>query len=556
MTENLAGQRGFITVQGRRVHYRRWGKGPVVLALHGSPQSSRTLQPLALLLREAGFCVIAPDSPGNGLSAPLPTAEQSQVEDYAAALAAFADAIGLQRVAVYGFHTGAGIGAAFAALYPERVTALACDGLASWTEAERLEILRRYLPPFAPAWDGSHLAWLWARMEEQTVFFPWHEARAETRMDYDVSPPEAVHANVMDLLDAGDHYRPVYRSAFTFRPELWIPRINAPMMIGASADDVLREHLQRPPLRNVPSEVFTGAAAVRQGLAAFLMQHPADPAPVAPPSATNLLGLTQGFVECAKGVLAWTGKITGAGPARPLVLLHGAGDDATFFKAALPLLARQRPVVAMDLPGHGASNEGWNPADWSIEGIADEIAGACAMLGLRDYAVAGVHVGGQIAVAMARADHARAAAILGASIYSPNEAEEILTRGIPSLSPTWDGSHLLRAFRIAKWERLFFPWFRRERAHARMPLAELDEMSLHRRALSLLKAREHWQAAVTAELRFDLVDAIRSLDQVTAFAIEGDPLSVPERHAALGLKSLPLAADPALWSEPLGDFSR
>ena len=40
----------YINVQGRRVHFRSGGVGPVMLLLHQSPQSSRTMLPLATVI--------------------------------------------------------------------------------------------------------------------------------------------------------------------------------------------------------------------------------------------------------------------------------------------------------------------------------------------------------------------------------------------------------------------------------------------------------------------------------------------------------------------------
>ena len=63
--------RHWVEVAGRQVFYRRFGTGPAVLALHGSPQSSRAIAPAARAIAAQGLCVIAPDTPGAGGSTPL-----------------------------------------------------------------------------------------------------------------------------------------------------------------------------------------------------------------------------------------------------------------------------------------------------------------------------------------------------------------------------------------------------------------------------------------------------------------------------------------------------
>ena len=126
-------RRHFVTVNGdRQVHYRRAGKGPAVVLLHQSPTSSREHVPLIERLM-GDFTVIAPDTPGNGLSDPLP-GEQPSSADYAHALAQTLDALGIERCGLFGTHTGGVTATEFARLYPDRVSVVIVDGITCWTE--------------------------------------------------------------------------------------------------------------------------------------------------------------------------------------------------------------------------------------------------------------------------------------------------------------------------------------------------------------------------------------------------------------------------------------
>src|SRR5664280_2165680 len=58
----------YVTIHGHQVGYRRGGKGPVLLLLHGIAGSSRTWIPAMELLQE-DFTVVAPDFLGHGRSA-------------------------------------------------------------------------------------------------------------------------------------------------------------------------------------------------------------------------------------------------------------------------------------------------------------------------------------------------------------------------------------------------------------------------------------------------------------------------------------------------------
>lgn len=458
------GRRAFVRVEGRRVHLRTLGRGPAVLLLHGSPQASRAVEGAARAVAAMGLCAIAPDTPGNGRSDPLPDAAPD-AEAYARALAALCDRLGLRRVGLYGFHTGAATSCVFGALFPDRTAALALDGLPAWTEAERARLLDGYLPPFAPAWDGSHMAWLWARMEEQTLFFPWHAPEPWARMDYDVSAPAHVHANCMDLLDAGDAHRPAYRAAFAFRAEAWTDRLTAPALIAATAADVLREHLDRPGVAG-RGTVLADAPALWAAAATRLAEFPGDPAPDGFERAEEGFG----FVDLGGERLAWSGP-----PGARSLWLHDAGGRREEVSAA--------DALAIDLPGHGDSAEGWRAAPGSLDDWADTVRAAVRALGVET--IRGEGFG------------ARIAARLDPTAPPPPDAPEAMTPP-PSLAPEWDGTHLVRAWRIARWQRLFRPWWRRDRAHALKPYGEMSPDAVHARAVALLKAGDRWSAAEAA----------------------------------------------------------
>ena len=172
----------------RQVHYRRVGRGPVVLCLHQSPLSSRDML-ATLACWHPHFTCIAPDTPGFGSSTPLGVA-RAGMEDFADAVIEFMDALGIGRTAVYGFHTGAMMAATLAARHPDRLSCAVANGFVLLTEPERADIVANYLPPLQQSWDGAHLSWLWARLREQSIFFPWYRAAAANRLGGGVPTPD------------------------------------------------------------------------------------------------------------------------------------------------------------------------------------------------------------------------------------------------------------------------------------------------------------------------------------------------------------------------------
>lgn len=513
MTQSFPESRHFVQIDGRSVHYRCWGQGPLVLALHGSPQSSRTMAVLGQAMASRGFCVIAPDTPGNGLSTALPDA-CPESDAYAIALKRFADALGLERFGLYGFHTGATTACAFATLFPERVTGVLFDGLPCWNPDERAHFLADYLPPLRPSWDGAHMAWVWARMEEQLIFFPWHLQTPVARMDYDLPQPPHMHENALEMLEAGDAYRKPYRAAFVFEPARWLPRLKPDHLILVTARDPLCQHLSRPGLQGTDSRIMADGPTLTAAAVDWLVARPGSLAPD-PKDSVDAAGIGRGRVPGEAGPIGWLGKRSGTG--QPLVLLHDAGGNATDMAAALRLI--DGPVLALDLPGHGISNRAMPLDDTNT--ILAELSAAMTQLGLERPVVAGHGLGAILAAQLVETGIASSSIAL-APVAPPMDP----ARGAPSLAPEWDGAHLIRAFRIARRERLFAPWYDGRHSQAIVPQPSLDLPGIQARAVSLLRAGAHWPAAVTARAR---------IDSSALFARLGDRhLTIPE---ASGLAS-------------------
>ncbi|SEP61400.1 alpha/beta fold hydrolase [Microlunatus flavus] len=98
--------------------------GPLVVALHGFPQTSRAWHAVTPHLTAAGRRVLAPDQRGYS-----PGARPPGVEPYALAhlvddVLALVDAAGAERFDVLGHDWGGGVGWALAAWHPDRVRSL------------------------------------------------------------------------------------------------------------------------------------------------------------------------------------------------------------------------------------------------------------------------------------------------------------------------------------------------------------------------------------------------------------------------------------------------
>ncbi len=113
----------------------------------------------------------------------------------------------------------------------------------------------------------------------------------------------------------------------------------------------------------------------------------------------------------------------------PVVLIHGwvYGSTGTWHRV-IPHLADRYRVVAIDYRNHGKADR--VQGRYTIEQVADEVAGAMRVLGLRRATVVGYSMGGMIAQALARRHPALAARlVLAATGAFPIPVRRWFTRG-------------------------------------------------------------------------------------------------------------------------------
>ena len=255
----------------------------------------------------AHFTCIAPDSPGFGQSDPLPGTPS--IDDFADANIALLDALGLDRVHAYGFHSGGIILVTALKRNPEPFTCLAVGGYAVWTAEEMRIFGESYLPPFRPQPYGEHLVWLWARILEQTWVFPWFDVRDAARLPFPTDDPAKVHPVVMEMLDSGDAYRAGYGAVLNAPRD--IPPVDAvtpPVLISAYHGDPLQAHIDR--LGQMPAgweAAKVETAEAHQALSlAFLRQTPGEPVGTLPEAEdTGFVYLTAGDFD---GLIHWQGE--------------------------------------------------------------------------------------------------------------------------------------------------------------------------------------------------------------------------------------------------------
>lgn len=167
-----------------------------------------------------------------------------------------------------------------------------------------------------------------------------------------------------------------------------------------------------------------------------------------------------------------------SGSGEPLVLVHGVGSRWQAWSPVLAALAAHHDVVAVDLPGFGASPpDGTVP---SVEGQAARLEAFFAELGLERPHVAGNSMGGAIALELARRGSVRSAtAVSPAGFWTPRERRwciaslEATLRLLPGLRPALPALVATAAGRTLLFEQYFRkPW----RLSAEDTLATVDAL--------------------------------------------------------------------------------
>ena len=466
--------RHYLTIGKRRVHYRKCGSGPTLLMVHQSPRSGAEYE---RLMSEWGehFTCIAPDSPGYGNSDPLEIADP-KLADFSQGLADFMDALGVKQSLVYGFHSGGAIAMNLMVREKQRFTAFFCGGYPIWNKAEQESFAAGYLPRFIPTAYGEHITWLWARIMEQSWFFPWYDVRNETRLTLAGADPIRINAMVHEVLDAGDNYRFGYNAVLQAGSD--IPAAGTeinPAKIATYQGDPLALHMDR--YSEFPStwsyEVLPDMASYERTVFEFLKSHDG-------PTHNHFAeDKNAGFVSVKTpafdGLIHWRGNLQGK-----TLSLHAPGQSMELLPDA---------ELAFDLPGHGLSSPISNSA--KAVDFAEVIVQAIQNLGLSLNEIFGEEISAILAGHVAQRLAVKA---IGLNAVVPADAKSWI-ESLPDFTPDKYGNYLSRAWRIIRMGTFFWPWFDVKYANS-IPFEESD----HDPKLIALKHRALLRASAYQQL--------------------------------------------------------
>jgi pimeloyl-ACP methyl ester carboxylesterase len=536
-------RRHYANIDGRQIHYRRGGTGPPLVLLHPGPRSSRIFEPLINVLADR-FTVFALDREGFGNSDAL-TSTRPEIPDFAEALKADLEALGLERVVLYGSAIGSAIATEFARRHPERVEYLLLDNVVLLSDAEAAYMLANYPPRFEPRWDGGHLTFLWTVVHDIHVFQPWCRRRADKRRRSGMPPLRAIHETFVDLLHAGDEGHLAYEALYRWPPGPAMEQLTVKTAVH-SMTIMEGQTIALPPCVEIVNYLGgTGPQTLEQIAASTAgpgsrpadpwlgdpkqlkeLAERAEPAGHAPPErdAPPLPGrIARSYVEAADGRQVHF-RIAGREEPCPLFLFHDTPRTSAQLEPLIAALGDRRRIYALDTPGAGYSDECDRPGP-TIEDFAAVLLAAIDRLHPAELDLYGIGTGSLIAaeVALHAPDRVHHVVLDGVPLVAASSRDELLEHLVPSIEPTWDGTHLTEAWYSLRAGELYAPWYAPLVENVR-PVEPLDPVALHGKFFELVTSSAGHAHALGATLSYPIADRLGSLPHSTLVCARvGDP---------------------------------
>src|SRR6516162_5213299 len=107
MTPTIDVQHRFVDTNGIRMHVAEAGEGPLVLLLHGFPESWYSWRHQLTALADAGFHAVAPDQRGYGATGGPSSVDQYTILHLVGDVIGLMDALAAPTAAVVGHDWGA-----------------------------------------------------------------------------------------------------------------------------------------------------------------------------------------------------------------------------------------------------------------------------------------------------------------------------------------------------------------------------------------------------------------------------------------------------------------
>lgn len=259
----------YVTTPSGQMHYYRGGPPdkPPILFLHQNVAGAKGYLPTLERLASRYHC-IAPDLPGFGGSFEPPEFDSiSALTQYSME---FLDALGIETYHAFGSHTGAGMAAEMASLYPERVLSCMMVGALLLTEEQAAPFREEFSGSAAPTHEAEYLKITWDYI---------YELGGKGDLDY-------MNDAIAGALRAWRVRGMIYRCVWDYRFDRFMEGITCPTLLMCAPDDVLYPgHLNTAAampqakvveVKGADFEHYFDPEGVSQGVIEFLTENQLD----------------------------------------------------------------------------------------------------------------------------------------------------------------------------------------------------------------------------------------------------------------------------------------
>lgn len=215
-----------------QVHFQETGaQGAPLLMFHQAPMTSGQFDNVYAPLAARGYRAIGIDMPGFGMSDPTP--DTPTVADYAQVIPAVLDALGIERAAVLGHHTGALAATEGAIAFADRITALVINGPLLVTAQDRqdfLENLHQWELAYHAREHAGHMAELFD---------------IRNQLAHGNVPHERLSDYVVQALTGRGAFWYGHHAAYMYDQQDRLPLVTQPTLILSNTGDMIFDHARR-----------------------------------------------------------------------------------------------------------------------------------------------------------------------------------------------------------------------------------------------------------------------------------------------------------------------
>lgn len=255
-----------------------------------------------------------------------------------------------------------------------------------------------------------------------------------------------------------------------------------------------------------------------------------------------MTAVKRGFVDVAEGQVHYRYAGARSAASLPLVMLHASPGSARLLEPLMRAFAPRRYVVATDTLGNGDSSAPRGDAP-ALGDFVDAHRRALDALGIERFDLYGTHTGANIAceIAIAQPQRVRRLILDGISLYSAKERADMLAHYAPAVAIDHLGSQFNRIWHFVRDAYFFWPWYKRDAAHARrVGLPGADD--LHDKVVEVLKATRTYHLSYRAAIGYDKEQRLPLVKVPTLLACAGSDMLMEyfERAKALMPAATPL----------------